>query len=147
MLLDVANAGKRLVAVGERGHIVYSDDNGTIWNQATVPVSVTLTAAYFPTAEKGWAAGHDGVVLHTSDGGKTWVKQLDGSRINELVLEQVKRLMEGASGQKLERLRFFLNDAKKGIQEGPSRPLMALWFRNEREGIVVGSFGMILRDE
>jgi len=145
MLLDVVNAGNRLVAVGERGHIVYSDDNGTTWNQATVPVSVTLTAACFPTPEKGWAAGHDGVVLRTTDGGKTWVKQLDGSRINELVLEQVKRLMEGASGQKLERLRFFLNDAKKGIQEGPSRPLMALWFRNDREGIVVGSFGMILR--
>jgi len=147
MLLDVANAGKRLVAVGERGHIIYSDNNGTTWNQATVPVSVTLTAVSFPTPEKGWAAGHDGVVLHTIDGGKTWVKQLDGSRINELVLAQVKRLMESASGQKqkLERLQFFYNDAKKGLEEGPSRPLMALWFRNDREGIVVGSFGMILR--
>lgn len=145
MLLDVANAGKRLVAVGERGHIVYSDDNGTTWTQAVVPVSVTLTAVCFPTREKGWAAGHDGVVLHTADGGKSWVKQLDGSRINELVLEQVKRLMEGASGQRVERLRFFLNDAKKGLQDGPSRPLMTLWFRNEQEGIVAGSFGMILR--
>ena len=145
MLLDVTSAGKRLVAVGERGHIVYSDDNGATWTQATVPVSVTLTSAYFATPEMGWAAGHDGVVLHTSDGGKSWVKQLDGARINELVLEQVKHLMEGASGQKLERLRFFLNDAKKGLQEGPARPLMALWFRNVREGIVAGSFGMILR--
>jgi photosystem II stability/assembly factor-like uncharacterized protein len=146
MLLDVENAGKRLVAVGERGHIVYSDDNGTTWNQAAVPVSVTLTAVCFPTPEKGWATGHDGVVLHTADGGKTWVKQLDGSRINNLVLEQVKHLMEGAAGQKqkLERLQFFYNDARKGLEEGPSRPLMALWFRNDREGIVVGSFGMIL---
>jgi photosystem II stability/assembly factor-like uncharacterized protein len=145
MLLDVANAGKRLVAVGERGHIVYSEDNGATWIQAAVPVSVTLTAVCFPTPEQGWAAGHDGVVLHTADGGKTWVRQLDGSRINELVLEQVNRLMEGASGEKLERLRFFLNDAKRGLQEGPSRPLMVLWFRNEREGIAAGSFGMILR--
>lgn len=147
MFLDVAAAGKRLVAVGERGHIVCSDDQGAAWTQASVPVSVTLTAVCFPTPEMGWAVGHDGVVLHTSDGGKTWTKQLDGSRINDLVLEQVKSLMAGAAGrkEKLDTLQFFLKDAQKGKEEGPARPLLTLWFRNDREGIVAGSFGTILR--
>ena len=37
-LLDVASAGQRLVAVGERGHVLLSDDQGKTWRQArTVP--------------------------------------------------------------------------------------------------------------
>src|SRR5512142_193863 len=47
MLLGVATAGKRLVAVGDRGIVTYSDDQGQTWLQADVPVSVMLTAVYF----------------------------------------------------------------------------------------------------
>ena len=72
VLLDVTRAGQRLVAVGERGHVLYSDDNGQNWQQGAVPVSVTLTAVHFPGAQKGWAVGHDGVVLHSQDGGENW---------------------------------------------------------------------------
>ena len=36
LLLDVTRAGERLVAVGERGHIVISDDRGKTWTQAEV---------------------------------------------------------------------------------------------------------------
>lgn len=75
LLIDVAQAGDRLVAVGERGHIVYSDDNGKIWVQAKVPVSVMLTSVYFPTRDLGWAVGHNGVILHSKDGGSSWSVQ------------------------------------------------------------------------
>ena len=44
LLLDVTNAGERLVAVGERGHIIFSNDEGRTWRQATTPVLTTLTA-------------------------------------------------------------------------------------------------------
>lgn len=45
MFMDIADTGERLVAVGERGHIVYTDNKTTRrWTQARVPVSVTLTA-------------------------------------------------------------------------------------------------------
>ena len=37
LLLDVVLAGNRLVAVGDRGHILFSDDNGVSWTQAKVP--------------------------------------------------------------------------------------------------------------
>ena len=45
MLLDVTRAGDKLVAVGERGHVILSSD-GKTWTQAeVVPTRATLTAA------------------------------------------------------------------------------------------------------
>ena len=79
-LLATARAGDRLVAVGQRGHILYSDDSGKNWLQASVPVSADLNAVSFPTPQQGWAVGSDGVVLHSSDAGQTWTRQLDGRR-------------------------------------------------------------------
>ncbi len=73
-LLDVAKAGERLVAVGDHGDIVVSD-NGNDWRQVESPVDVMLTRLYFHDAQHGWAVGHDGVILHTEDGGLSWKVQ------------------------------------------------------------------------
>jgi len=78
LLNGLARAGTRVVAVGQRGHIVYSDDAGRTWMQAAVPVSSDLVAVAFPNASLGWAVGHDGVILHSADSGATWTRQLDG---------------------------------------------------------------------
>jgi photosystem II stability/assembly factor-like uncharacterized protein len=76
LLLDVARADGRLVAVGEWGHVLLSDNGGGNWRQAaSVPTRVTLTAVTFVDAKQGWAVGHDAVVIHTSDGGETWEMQ------------------------------------------------------------------------
>jgi len=73
LLLDAARAGDRLVAVGARGHVVLSDDGGETWRQASsVPTQVLLTGVTFHDARRGWAVGHDAVILHTSDGGESW---------------------------------------------------------------------------
>ena len=72
LLLDIENIDQtRLVAVGEHGHILMSND-GEQWRQAKVPVQTTLTAVYFVNGNLGWAAGHDATILHTKDGGETW---------------------------------------------------------------------------
>ncbi|PCJ69950.1 MAG: hypothetical protein COA62_10685 [Rhodobiaceae bacterium] len=74
LLLDVAQANGRIVAVGEFGHVVYSDDEGDTWVQASsVPTQVTLTSVSFPTNEVGFAVGHDAIIIKTVDGGDTWV--------------------------------------------------------------------------
>lgn len=78
LLNGLALAGQRVVAVGQRGHVVYSDDAGKNWLQADVPVSSDLVAVSFATPEMGWAVGHDGVVLHSADAGRTWKRQRDG---------------------------------------------------------------------
>ena len=72
LLLDLARAGSRVFAVGERGHVLYSDDEGDTWTQVQVPVSANLTAVYFLDDRLGWAVGHDEVILRTVDGGMTW---------------------------------------------------------------------------
>jgi photosystem II stability/assembly factor-like uncharacterized protein len=77
LLTDVARAGSRLVAVGAWGNVVLSDDAGHTWRQASeVPVRRTLTSVQFVDADRGWAVGHDAVVLHTDDGGEHWRIQL-----------------------------------------------------------------------
>ncbi len=163
ILMDVKRVNSHLVAVGEWGHILKTGPLCSDWFQAEVPVSVALTAVYFPNSSKGWAVGHEGVVLHTEDEGKTWVKQLDGNQINKLVYNQLVHLMKDrrqlledqkknmtAEAQEtlegeIEDLGFFLSDAKMALREGPTRPLMDVWFKNELEGIIVGVFGMILK--
>jgi photosystem II stability/assembly factor-like uncharacterized protein len=39
-----------------------------------------LRAVYFHDTDEGWAAGDDGVVCHTIDGGRTWERQPTGVR-------------------------------------------------------------------
>lgn len=76
MILAAARAGRRIVAVGERGVVLLSDDDGKSWRQAqTVPVASTLTGVWFSTAKTGWAVGHWGAILRTVDAGETWVAQ------------------------------------------------------------------------
>jgi len=79
-LLAAARAGNRLVAVGDHGVVLLSDDDGKSWQQAkAVPVDVQLNAVSFADEQHGWAVGHWGVVLRTEDGGETWVVQRQAS--------------------------------------------------------------------
>lgn len=73
LLLSATMAGKRLIAVGQFGHVIYSDDGGESWTQAkTVPTQVTLTSVFFLNDKIGYAGGHDSTVIRTDDGGVTW---------------------------------------------------------------------------
>jgi photosystem II stability/assembly factor-like uncharacterized protein len=74
ILLDIARVDDRFVAVGERGHVVYSDD-GENWLQAdAVPTRSTLTTV-FSIGGRLWAAGHDAAIITSGDRGKTWTLQ------------------------------------------------------------------------
>ncbi len=64
--------GGKLVGVGERGHILISNDGGSTWAQADVPTRSALTSVFFHDDLLGWAVGHDSVILRTTDGGTTW---------------------------------------------------------------------------
>lgn len=137
MLTRVVQAGDRLVAMGERGLVVLSDDGGRQWRQARVPVSVTLTSASFANARQGWIAGHGGVVLHTADGGETWVLQIDGVGLANAALDQASALPEGSA----DRARR-IQDAQRLVDDGPDKPLLSICFADARRGLVVGAFGL-----
>ncbi|NQD56557.1 BNR domain-containing protein [Pseudomonas sp. CM25] len=143
--MALARAGSRIVAVGERGLIVCSDDNGQQWHQATVPVSVGLTAVQFADDKNGWAVGHSGVVLVTHDAGETWLLQLDGRRAAELELAAAKHDALNAVDSEASDNR--LETAKRLIAEEPDKPLLALAVTDAKQVLVVGAYGLALRTE
>lgn len=70
---EATRAGSRIVAVGANGVILLSDDEGKHFRQAkNVPIRSTLTSVSFADAQHGWAAGHWGIILGTTDGGENW---------------------------------------------------------------------------
>ena len=70
--LDGQVVGNRVVVVGERGHVLVSDDAGHSWVQRPAPTRATLTSVFFVNERLGWAAGHDTAILRTVDGGESW---------------------------------------------------------------------------
>lgn len=101
LLLDITRAGRRVVAVGEGGAVALSDDDGQTFRRARqVPVQATLTAVHFSDDRNGWAVGHWGVVLHTSDAGETWTLQV-ADLVNDRPLYSV-----------------FFSDAQNGVAVG-----------------------------
>lgn len=72
LLVDAERFGSRIVAVGDRGYIVLTDDQGKTWRRAKAPPSPLLTSLDFLDDQAGLAVGHDSIILATSDRGETW---------------------------------------------------------------------------
>lgn len=138
LLTGLARAGQRIVAVGQRGHVLLSDDAGKSWQQAEVPVSADLVAVQFPTATAGWAVGHDGVVLHSADAGQTWTRQLDGRTLGEVLVAHYSR-SSTSDGDK------WLAEARRFAAQGAETPFLDVWFDDAHHGTIVGAFGLALR--
>ncbi len=138
LLLAVARAGTRLVAAGERGVVVVSDDNGQSWHQARVPVSVTLTSVHFVDQHNGWITGHGGILLRSVDGGETWLKVLDGKQVAKIVLDAELANPASAGSQ-------HLAEAKRLVEDGPDKPLLSVYFLSPQAGFVSGAYGLLLR--
>ncbi len=139
-LIAITGAGDRLVAAGMRGHIVYSDDGGSSWTQARVPVSATLTDLSFASASHGWAVGHSGAVLHSSDGGENWEVQTDGRRTADDMLPFYQELAD--EGDEL--AAQLVQVLPMNWAEGPEQPWLGVLFESEQHGYVVGAFNLMI---
>lgn len=169
LLLDIQRKGSQLVAVGERGHIILSSDQGKTWKQSAVPTAQMLTAVSFADEQNGWAVGHDGNIVHSVDGGVTWTLQRDGleaqvSRNREAMaaaIAEVNRLQalidageeaeEGAEWsleEQLEEAEWTVKSSKERLQSKVvAPPLMDVWFKDAQNGWAVGSFGLLLQTQ
>nr|ART38640.1 G497 [uncultured bacterium] len=135
LLTAAAWAGDRAVAVGERGVVLHSDDMGVTWEQAAVPVSVTLTAVAFATPRTGWTVGHSGAVLRSDDAGDSWTLVLDGRRAAQLVLTQTEN-DPGADEERLQGARQLVND-------GPDKPFLGILPLGADSAVVYGAYNLV----
>lgn len=142
LIYSLTRAGERLVATGIRGHILYSDDQGHVWTQAeAVPVRSSLLDASFPTPEQGWVVGHEGVILHTGDGGRHWVRQLDGVELARAGLEHYRALSERHPDDA--RYAALVDEMQLAVDGNADRPLFSVLMRDERQGIAAGAYGLL----
>jgi photosystem II stability/assembly factor-like uncharacterized protein len=164
LLLDIDSLEQRVIAVGERGHIMVSSDYGENFQQARVPSRQMLTAVHIGT-KQAWAVGHDGLILASGDGGGSWRIQRDGlavqAQVNLEAREQahtrVAHLlaaepMPGADRAQydldLEEAQWDLEDAEETLTEPVfTSPLLDVWFVDDLEGWAVGAFGTALHTQ
>lgn len=115
LLLDIAEASQRAIAVGERGHVLLSESRHD-WRQVEgVPTRATLTAVT-TVGDHAWAVGHAQVILHSADGGLSWERQ----HVDAYDAEDFDDLANGA-------------------------PLLDVLFLDQQHGLAIGAYGLLLR--
>jgi len=154
LLLAITTAGERLVAVGERGHIVYRDPDQE-WQQAQVPVIAHLTEVDFPTPQLGFAVGHEGMILRSTDAGESWElihhelvagPERAAAKIPELEAaleeaEEVGDLMD------IEMLEMELDDLYFLAEAEEVPPLLDVHFVSSQLGFAIGGYNLFLVTE
>lgn len=141
LLETVTLAGPRLVAGGEHGVIIVSDDDGANWRQVNTPVDVTINQIRFADARTGWAVGEFGVVLKTQDGGLTWSKQLDGVQAAQLMLSSAQQIAaanptDPIAAKRVRHATLFVND-------GPDKPFFLEQIFDAQHVRIYGAYGMV----
>ncbi len=159
-LSEITRAGEQTIAVGDFGVIVRSEA-GAAWQQATVPSSVYFTAVDFADASQGWAVGHHGVIVHSSDGGATWQTQLDGFALIDLQITAFEQRLVDLQQQldsgeldddtymlveeQLMSAEFLLDNARFAKEEGPTRPFLDVIALSDQIVVAVGAYGTVVR--
>jgi photosystem II stability/assembly factor-like uncharacterized protein len=69
---------KQWAAVGARGVVLISGNNGGSWAAAESGTKKHLFAVTFANEQRGWAVGVEGTIISTEDGGATWKAQASG---------------------------------------------------------------------
>jgi photosystem II stability/assembly factor-like uncharacterized protein len=151
---------KRVFIVGYGGKILETQDGGRTWAQHESGTTNALYKAHFLDDQKGWIVGQSGTILRTQDGGKTWEKQESGTdrylfSIDSLSPEhliavgQDATILEtkdgGASWESRQHkpAGATLTEEEKMLLQDPS--FYDVQFVDEKNGLVVGEFGHILR--
>jgi len=141
LLETVTLAGSRLVAGGEHGVIIVSDDDGAHWRQVASPVDVTIDQIRFADARTGWAVGDFGVVLKTQDGGITWTRQLDGMQAANLMLSNAEQLAAANPTDPVAAKR--VRHAKLFVSDGPDKPFFLVQIFDAQHLRIYGAYGMV----
>ncbi|MFH1611370.1 MAG: YCF48-related protein [Patescibacteria group bacterium] len=67
-----------VIAIGEDGTIVKTEDFGDSWQDVSVSTSNKLLRLEMYSATRGWIVGENGSIYKTTDGGDSWTAQTTG---------------------------------------------------------------------
>ena len=138
--------GDNGVIVGSGGTILFSEDNGLLWDRATLlgNIDTRFNSAYFVGKKLGWAVGSGGAIVASTGGGRLWRVQ-DSGVIDDLndvfFLDERRGWATGNNGTIVR-----TTDGGKTWTEENSRVkhrLERIYFRGG-EGWIVGFGGTIL---
>jgi photosystem II stability/assembly factor-like uncharacterized protein len=116
------------------------------WNQIKNGATSDLVAVYFTSAERGFVAGDKGYLAQTTDGGRTWARQLLNADedINEIYFRNDKNGYVVA-GKKM----FLTNDGGRSWREikiydpksfrTAAPEFLSVRFADKKRGLIVGS--------
>ncbi|RUO22314.1 hypothetical protein CWE08_03765 [Aliidiomarina iranensis] len=159
LLLGAEKIGQNFVVVGDYGTILIGSP-ASEWQQSNVPTSILLTSVSVIDDNYMWAAGHQGVLLQSTNGGEDWRMVLDGHELLELeyswLQEKEAELAAAIEDTEdeyereeleyaLDELSFQMGGAEIQFEVGPTKPLLDVHFFNRDVGMAVGAFGTILR--
>lgn len=149
-------------AVGDGGVLVYTTNGGAKWEQKILEevkagdLYTDLWGVHFIDEKTGWICGDlnkgSAVILHTTDGGKTWSRQSSGSPTalyGIFFIDSKTGWAVGANGTILGTETGGakwtpLLAGKAGANIGEGEPgLWSVWFVNKTKGWVVGENGTI----
>lgn len=74
LLLGIHGRAGIAIAVGERGHILLTNNQGKNWVQKQSPTRRTLNSVYLLDQKTIWIVGHQSTVLRSQDSGESWTK-------------------------------------------------------------------------
>lgn len=150
---DMIRLDERIVAVGERGTIVVSEDDGASWTQThrDEQLPVTLTDVSQVSDQILLAVGHDNVILRSNDGGLSWDQIMRDSELGEPLLGSWSGdgdtvYVLGSFGK------FYVSDDQGNSFEATELPihgehLSAMDGNGSGHRIVVGEMGLVLRSK
>lgn len=150
VLLNVADSGKRLVAVGERGVVMLGDESGSHWTSVRTDSTRMLSGVAFASPEIGIAVGHGGTLLRTEDGGQHWKAMQADTRGDALlgvaVLGEGRMAAWGAFGlYLLSRDNGASWERRSVLNEDFDRHLSQIIRLADGDWLMVGESGTLLR--
>lgn len=151
VLTSAARAGAGIVAVGDRGTVLIGSADGRQWRAAKAPAAPLLTAVRFLDDRRGWAVGHDSVILASADGGENWSLQFSAPKDQQPLLDVL--FLDNARGFAVGAYGAFFETADGGatwkaravLQE--DRHLNAIVAIDRARLLMFGEAGTILRSE
>ncbi|MCU0821756.1 MAG: YCF48-related protein [Spirochaetes bacterium] len=140
---------KKAVIVGMRGRILVSHEKyNNLWRTSASNTKESLTCLSFVDEQYGWAAGHGGIIIHTSDGAKTWEIQRKASTNNLFILDiQFVNRQAGFACGAYGTLLKTVDGGKtwENIATGSDIIYNGLYFSDSKRGFIAGEFGTLLR--